>query len=66
MDGISWSDLDADEQRVISILAEGAFTDLCDPVALLTLQRIGLVRRSQLTMAAERMLSQAIRKAFAA
>lgn len=66
MDGISWSDLDANEQRVIAMLAEGASAGLCDPVALLTLRRIGLVRRSQLTMAAERMLSEAVRKAFAA
>jgi hypothetical protein len=66
MDGISWTDLDADEQRVTAMLAEGASTDLCDPVALLTLQRIGLVRGSRLTLAAEQMLSEATRNAFAA
>ena len=66
MDGISWTDLDADEQRVTTMLAEGASTDLCDPVALLTLQRIGLVRGSRLTLAAEQMLSEATRNAFAA
>jgi hypothetical protein len=66
MDGISWTDLDPDERRAIAILAEGASTDLCDPVALLTLRRIGLVRGSQLTPAAERMLSEAAWKAFAA
>jgi hypothetical protein len=66
MDGISWTDLYADEQRVTAMLAEGASTDLCDPVALLTLQRIGLVRGSRLTLAAEKMLLEATRNAFAA
>jgi hypothetical protein len=66
MDDISWTDLDADEQRAIAMLAESASTDLCDPVAMLTLQRIGLVRGSRLTLAAEQMLSKAVRNAFAA
>jgi hypothetical protein len=66
MDGISWTDLDADERRAIAMLAEGAATDLCDPVALLTLRRVGLVRGARLTLAAERMLSEAARNAFAA
>jgi hypothetical protein len=66
MDGISWTDLDADEQRATAMLAEGASTDLCDPVALLTLRRIGLVRGSRLTLAAEQMLSKVTRNAFAA
>jgi hypothetical protein len=66
MDGISWTDLDTDEQRAIATLADGVSTDLCDPVALLTLRRIGLVSRSRLTPAAEQMLSEAGRKAFAA
>jgi hypothetical protein len=66
MEDISWTDLDADEQRAIAMLAENASTDLCDPVAMLTLQRIGLVRGSRLTLAAEQMLSKAVRNAFAA
>ena len=66
MDGISWVDLDADERRTVTMLAEGASTDLCDPVALLTLRRIGLVRGTRLTLAAEQMLSAAVRNAFAA
>ena len=66
MDGISWTDLDSDEQRAIAMLAEGVSTELCDPVALLTLRRIGLVRVSRLTPAAEQMLSAAVRRAFAA
>jgi len=61
-----WTDLDADEQRAISMLADGVSTDLCDPIALLTLRRIGLVSRSRLTAAAEQMLSEAVRNAFAA
>jgi hypothetical protein len=66
MDGISWTDLDSDEQRVIAMLADGVSTDFCDPVALLTLRRIGLVSVSRLTPAAEQMLSAAVQRAFAA
>jgi hypothetical protein len=66
MDGISWTDLNSDEHRVIAMLSEGVSTNLCDPVSLLTLRSIGLVRGSQLTPAAERMLSEAVWKAFAA
>jgi hypothetical protein len=65
MDGISWTDLDADEQRAIAMLAEVS-TELCDPVALLTLRRIGLVRGFRLTPAGEQLLSAAVRSAFAA
>ena len=53
MDDISWTDLDSYEQRTVAMLAEGASTDLCDRVALLTLRRIGLVRGARLTLAAE-------------
>jgi hypothetical protein len=66
MDGISWTDLDADERRAIAILADGVSTEFCEPVALLTLRRIGFVRGSRLTLAAEQMLAAAVRKAFAA
>jgi hypothetical protein len=66
MDGISWTDLNADEQRVIAMLAEGVSTEFCDPVALLTLQRIGFVAGSRLTPAAEQMLSAAVQRAFVA
>jgi hypothetical protein len=66
MDGISWADLDEDEQRTIAMLMDGFSTDLCDPVALLTLKRIGLIAGSQLTPAAEYLLAEAVRKAFAA
>ncbi len=66
MDGISWTDLDKDEQRVIAMMMEGVSADLCDPVALLTLKRIGLIAGSQLTPAAEQLLAEAARQAFAA
>jgi hypothetical protein len=60
MDGISWSDLNEDEQSAIAMLAAGASADLCDPVALLTLARIGLVKGLRLTPAANQ-LHQAAR-----
>jgi hypothetical protein len=66
MDGISWFDLDADERRAIAMLADGVTTDFCDPIALLTLRRIGFVSGSRLTTAGEKMLSSAFRRAFAA
>jgi hypothetical protein len=34
MDGISWTDLDEDEQLALAMLIEGVSTDLCDPIAL--------------------------------
>jgi hypothetical protein len=66
MDDISWTDLDADEQRALAMLAQGISCDFCEPVALLTLRRIGLIRGSRLTPAAEQLLSAAIRREFAA
>jgi hypothetical protein len=66
MDGISWTDLDKDEQRTIAMLAEGVSTELCDPVALLTLKRIGFIEGSRLTFQAEQMLAAAVRRTFAA
>jgi hypothetical protein len=66
MDGISWTDLDEDEPQTIAMLMDGVSTDMCDPVALLTLKRIGLIAGCQLTPAGEKMLSEAVRKAFAA
>jgi hypothetical protein len=66
MDGISWNDLDADEQRAIAMLADGVSTALCDPIALLTLRRIGLTSGTRLTLMGEQLLSAAVRRAFAA
>lgn len=51
MDGISWTDLESDEQRAIAMLGDGVSTEFCDPVALRTLTRIGLVSGSRLTPA---------------
>ena len=66
MDGISWTDLDSDEQRAIAMLADGVSPELCDPIALLTLKRIGFIKASGLTLQAEQMLAAAVRRAFAA
>jgi hypothetical protein len=52
MEGILWADLDADEQRALAILGAGLSIELCDPVALLTLRRLGLIVGSHLTAAA--------------
>jgi hypothetical protein len=56
---------DATEQRALAILGDGASIEFCDPVALLTLKRIGLVKGSRLTPPAEKMLSTALMHAFA-
>jgi hypothetical protein len=55
MEGISWADLDADEQRALAILGAGLSIQLCDPVALLTLRRLGLIVGSHLTAAAHKL-----------
>jgi hypothetical protein len=49
MKGISWTDLDAEEQRAIAVLGAGLSIELCDPVAL---KRLGLIVGSHLTVAA--------------
>jgi hypothetical protein len=64
MNDLAWSDLDTDEQRAIAMLSQGISPDFCDPVALLTLRRIGLVKGSRLTFASEQMLSSAVRSEF--
>ena len=56
MDGISWADLDADERRVLAMLREGISAESCDPIALLTLKRIGFIKGSRLTPEAEKMM----------
>ena len=65
MNGISWTDLDTDEQRVIAMLRDGISAESCDPVALLSLKRIGLIKGSRLTPEAEKMLSAALLLEFA-
>jgi hypothetical protein len=66
MEGISWTDLDLVEQRTLAMLGDGVSAEFCDPVALLTLRRIGLVRAARLTPAAEKMLATALLHEFAA
>jgi hypothetical protein len=61
MDNLAWSDFDTDEQRTLAMLADGVSTEFCDRVAVLTLTRLGLIRFSRLTPAAEQLLSVAIR-----
>jgi hypothetical protein len=65
MDGISWTDLDADEQRAIAMLRDGFSAESCDPVAFLSLNRIGFIKASRLTPEAEKMLSAALLPEFA-
>ena len=62
MDDISWDDLDPEEQRAIALLGAGFSVELCDRVAVLTLKRVGLVRGSGLTRAAEQLRRKAIRR----
>jgi hypothetical protein len=52
MEGISWADLDAEEQRAIAVLGAGLCIELCDPIALLKLKWLGLMVGSHLTAAA--------------
>jgi hypothetical protein len=65
MDGISWSDLDPDEQRTIAMLGAGVSAELCDPVAVLTLTRLGLVKGSRLSPAADELRRAAILRELA-
>jgi hypothetical protein len=60
MEGISWADLDAGEQRAIAILGAGLSIELCDAVALLTLRRFGLIVGSHLTAVAHDLRRDAV------
>jgi hypothetical protein len=66
MEDISWTDLDSDEQRTLAMLEAGVSAELCDPVALLTLTRIGLIRSSRLTPAADQLRRTAIQQELVA
>ena len=59
MDSILWTDLNSEEQRAIAMLGSGFSAQLCDPIALLTLKNIGLVRGAQLTSAGDRLRREA-------
>ncbi|MGY3354906.1 hypothetical protein ACVWZK_001569 [Bradyrhizobium sp. GM0.4] len=52
MKGISWTDLDAEEQRAIAVLGAGLCIELFDPVALQKLKRLGPAVGPHLTVAA--------------
>ncbi|MHC2576880.1 hypothetical protein ACVI1J_001400 [Bradyrhizobium diazoefficiens] len=60
MEGIAWADLDADEQRAIAILGAGLSIELCDPVALLKLKRLGLIVGSHLTATAHELRKRVV------
>ena len=62
---ISWADLDSDEQRAIAILGAGLSIELCDPLALLTLRRLGLIVRSHLTVAGHTLRRDAVMRRLA-
>ncbi|GMO10593.1 hypothetical protein ABH991_002964 [Bradyrhizobium ottawaense] len=63
---ISWADLDSDEQRTIAILGAGLSIELCDPLALLTLRRLGLIiGSSHLTAAGHNLRRAAVVKSIA-
>jgi hypothetical protein len=66
MDGISWSDLNEDEQSAIAMLAAGASAELCDPIALLTLTRVGLIKGLRLTSLGEQLQKMALLHELAA
>jgi hypothetical protein len=66
MDGISWSDLNADEQSAIALLAAGASAELCDAVSLLTLTRIGLIKGLRLTPSGKQLQKVALLHELAA
>jgi hypothetical protein len=66
MDGVTWTDLDRDEQRAIALLGAGLSVEHCDRLALLTLTRLGLIRGGRLTPAANELRIAAIRHEMAA
>ena len=65
MDDISWNDLNSAEQRAIAVIAAGMPTRLCDALALLTLERAGLVADSRLTPKAEQLRKAALSQTVA-
>jgi hypothetical protein len=57
---ISWSDLSPAEQHAIAVLAVGISADLCDPLALVMLERARLVKGTRLTAKAQQLRKAAI------
>lgn len=62
---ISWADLDSDERRAIAVLGAGLSIELCDPLALLTLRRLGLIVGFYLTTAGDNLRRDTIVKSVA-
>ena len=62
---ISWADLNSDEQRAIAILGAGLSIELCDPLAFLTLRRLGFVIGSHLTATGHDLRRDAVVKSVA-
>ncbi|UVO34499.1 hypothetical protein KUL72_23770 [Bradyrhizobium arachidis] len=62
---ISWADLDSDEQRTIAVLGAGLSVELCDPLALLTLRRLGLIVGFDLTAAGHNLRRDVVVKSIA-
>ncbi|RXG84164.1 hypothetical protein [Bradyrhizobium vignae] len=62
---ISWADLDSDEQRTIAVLGAGLSIELCDPLALQTLRRLGLIIGAHLTAAGHNLRRDAVAKRVA-
>jgi hypothetical protein len=60
MDSISWGDLSPAEQHAIAVLAAGISADLCDPLALLMLERARLIKGARLTAKAQQLRKAAI------
>lgn len=62
---ISWADLETDERRAIAVLGAGLSIELCDPLALLTLRRLGLIVGFHLTTAGHNLRTDTIVKSVA-
>jgi hypothetical protein len=60
MDDISWNDLSPAEQHAIAVLAVGISMEVCDPIALLMLERARLIRGARLTAKAQQLRKAAI------
>lgn len=64
---ISWADLDSDEQHTIAILGAGLSIELCNPLALMRLRRLGLViGASHLTATGHNLRRDAVMSSLAA
>ena len=60
MRDVSWNDLKPAEQHAVAVLAVGISIDLCDRMALQTLERARLIRGACLTAKAQKLRKAAI------